>query len=241
MGLSNEKHSARENRLLAALPREEYKHLTPHLELVRLAQGKIIYHTDDLVRYAYFLRGGMVTLLSTTGGGRSIEVGIIGDEGVVGLPDILGVNRSPYQIMVQLPTSALRVRGDVLKSEFTRGGFLQDLLLRYLHALIAQIAQSAACNRFHGAEARLCRWLLLTQDRVRADTLHLTQEFLSNMLGIPRTSVTMLAGDLQKRDIIKYSRGKITVLNRRYLEAASCECYKFPGKNSAVLLPLETT
>jgi len=227
MGLSNEKHSARENRLLGALPREEYQRLTPHLEPVRLPQGKIIYHTGDRVRYAYFLRGGMVSLLSTSGDGRSIEVGVIGDEGVVGLPAILGANGSPYQIMAQLPTGAVRIRGDVLKSEFIRGGVLQDLLLRYLHALIAQIAQAAACNRFHGPEERLCRWLLLTQDRVRVDTLHLTQEFLSNMLGIPRTSVTVLASGLRKRGIIEYRRGKVTVLDRRYLEAASCECYKY--------------
>jgi len=214
------------NRLLSALPRNEYERLSRHLELVRLTPGKIFYNPGDIVRYAYFPRGGMICLLSTTESGRTIEVAMIGNEGMAGIPIILRANAAPYQVMVQLAGNALRVRGDVLREEFNRGGRLQDLLLRYTHTLLIQIAQSAACNRFHTVEQRLCRWLLVSRDRVRTDTIHLTQEFLSHMLGVPRTSVTMIAGNLQKQGLITYRRGKIAILNQQRMEAASCECYR---------------
>jgi CRP-like cAMP-binding protein len=216
-----------ENHLLASLPGEEYQRLLPHLEPVRIATGKILYNTGDIVNHAYFPRGGMLSLLSTSEDGRTIEVGIIDKEGVAGVSAILGVKTAPYQVLAQLPTSALRVRGDVLKNEFVRGGRLQEILLRYLHALITQIAQSASCTRFHKPEERLCRWLLVSQDCVQSDTLHLTQEFLSYMLGVPRTTVTALAVSLQTKGAISYSRGKITILSRRHLEACTCECYRF--------------
>ena len=214
------------NRLLAALPREEYERLAPHLELVRLTPGKILYHAGDVVRAAYFPKGGMLCLLSTTERGRTIEVAMIGDEGMAGIPIILRSGTAPYQVMVQLAGNALRVRGDTLRAEFNRGGRLQDLLLRYTHTLLMQVAQSAACNRFHTVEQRLCRWLLVSRDRVQTDTLHLTQEFLSHMLGAPRSSVTAVAVALQTRGLIRYSRGRITLLDRRGLEASSCECYR---------------
>jgi CRP-like cAMP-binding protein len=220
-------HLKHENHLLASLPREEYQRLLPHLEPVRIATGKILYNTGDIVSHAYFPRGGMLSLLSTSEGGRTIEVGIIDKEGVAGVPAILGVKTSPYQILAQLPTSALRIRGDVLKNEFVRGGRLQEILLRYLHALITQIAQSASCTRFHRPEERFCRWLLVSHDCAQSDTLHLTQEFLSYMLGVPRTTVTALAVSLQTKGAISYSRGKITILSRRHLEACTCECYRF--------------
>jgi CRP-like cAMP-binding protein len=215
-----------ENRLLAALPQEEYQRLLPHLELVRLTQGRILYAPGDTIRYAYFLRGGMVSLLSITQDGRTLEVGIIGNEGLVGIPVILKVSRAPYQVLVQLTANAMRVRGELLKVEFNRGGQLQTLMLRYLHTLLTQLVQSAACNRFHTSEERLCRWLLICHDRVQTNTLHLTQEFLSYMLGVPRTSVTMIASTLQKNSLISYKRGKITILDRQGLERYSCECYK---------------
>jgi CRP-like cAMP-binding protein len=215
-----------DNRLLAALPREEYERLSPHLELVRLAPGKILYNAGDIARYAYFPKGGMLSLLSTTEGGRTIEVGMIGNEGMTGIPIILRSEVAPYQVMVQLAGNALRIRGDALRAEFNRGGRLQDLLLRYAHALLIQVAQSAACNRFHTVEERLCRWLLVSRDRVHTDVIHLTQEFLSHMLGVPRTSVTMIAGKLQGQGLIRYSRGKIVILDRPAMEAASCECYR---------------
>jgi CRP-like cAMP-binding protein len=220
-------HLKQENHLLASLPREEYQRLVPHLEPVRFPVAKILYHTGDTVSYAYFPRGGMLSMLSTSEDGRTIEVGVIDREGVAGLPAVLGVRKAPYQIITQLPTSALRIRGDVLKEEFLRGGRLQDILLRYLHALVTQIAQSASCTRFHRPENRLCRWLLVSQDCEQSDTLHLTQEFLSYMLGVPRTSVTALAASLQLKGVIRYSRGKITILNRRHLEVCTCECYRF--------------
>ena len=214
------------NRILATLPREEYERLRPRLEPVRLTQSKILYEAGDVIRYAYFPKGGMVSLLSVTEDGRSIEVGMIGDEGMAGIPIVLRVNRTPYQVMVQIPANAMRIRGDALREEFKRGGKLQDLLLRYAHTLLTQVTQSAACNRFHTVEERLCRWLLVSRDRVQTDTLPLTQEFLSHMLGVPRTSVTMIAGTLQKGGLIRYSRGKITILDRQGMEAASCECYR---------------
>lgn len=213
------------NSLLSALPREEYERLAPHLELVRLTPGKILYNAGDVVRHAYFPKGGMSSLLSTTEDGRTMEVGMIGSEGMTGVPIILRSSVAPYQVMVQLAGNALRIGGDALREEFNRGGKLQDLLLRYMHSLLIQVAQSAACNRFHTVEKRLCRWLLVSRDGAQTDTLQLTQEFLSQMLGVPRTSVTMIAGALQKEGLIRHSRGRITILNRKGLEAASCECY----------------
>ncbi|MDQ3803396.1 MAG: Crp/Fnr family transcriptional regulator [Acidobacteriota bacterium] len=218
------------NRLLAALPHQEYARLSRHLELVRLAPGKILYSAGALVRHAYFPKGGMVCLLSTTESGRTIEVAAVGDEGMAGVPIILRSVAVPYQVMVQLAGNALRIRGDALKEEFNRGGCLQDLLLRYTHALLIQIAQSAACNGFHTVEERFCRWMLASHDRARAETLHFTQEFLSYMLGVPRTTVTTVAGAIQRRGLIGYTRGKVTILDRRGLEAASCECYRLVRK-----------
>jgi CRP-like cAMP-binding protein len=214
------------NGLLSALPRAEYERLSPHLELVRLAPGKILYNAGDTVRHAYFPKGGMICLLSTTEDGRTIEVGIIGDEGMAGIPIVLRSGAAPYQVMVQLAGNALRISGNALREEFNRGGKLQDLLLRYTHALLVQVAQSAACNSFHTVKERLCRWLLVSRDRVQTDTIHLTQEFLSHMLGVQRTSVTQIASALQKEGLIRHSRGRITILDRRGLEVASCECYR---------------
>jgi CRP-like cAMP-binding protein len=214
------------NRLLAALQHEEYARLSPHMELVRLKPGKILYNGGDVVRHALFPKAGMICLLSTAENGRTIEVGMIGNEGMSGTPIFLRSDVTPYRVMVQLAGDAIRIRGDVLRTEFNRGGRFQDLLLRYTHTLLIQIAQSAACNGFHTVEERLCRWLLGSHDRVQADTIHLTQEFLSLMLGVPRTSVTTIAGALQKKGMIRYNRGKISILDRRRLEAASCECYR---------------
>jgi CRP-like cAMP-binding protein len=213
------------NGLLSALPRAEYERLSPHLELVRLAPGKILYNAGDAVRHAYFPKGGMICLLSTTESGRIIEVAMIGNEGMAGIPIILRSEAAPYQVMVQLAGNALRIKAGAVRAEFDRGGRLQHLLLRYTHTLLTQIAQSAACNRFHTVEERLCRWLLVSRDRVQTDTIRLTQEFLSQMLGAPRSSVTTVAVALQREGLIRYNRGQITILDRRGLETASCECY----------------
>jgi CRP-like cAMP-binding protein len=214
------------NSLLSTLPQEEYERLSPHLELVRLTPGKILYHAGDSVRHAYFPKGGMICLLSTTESGRTIEVAMIGNEGMAGIPIILRSGAAPYHVMVQLAGNALRIKAGALRTEFDRGGHLQHLLLRYTHALLTQIAQSAACNRFHTVEERLCRWLLVSRDHVQSDTIRLTHEFLADMLGTPRSSVTAVAVTLQSEGMITYRRGSITILDRPAMEAASCECYR---------------
>lgn len=236
MPLLKEPSAAFGNGLLSALPPPEYERLSPHLGLVRLTPGKILYHAGDIVRHAYFPIGGMISLLSITEDGRTVEVGMIGNEGMSGVPIILRSRVAPYQVMVQLAGNAFRIRENSLRVEFDRGGKLQDLLLRYTHSLLIQVAQSAACNRFHTVEERLCRWLLVSRDRVQTDTIHLTQEFLSHMLGVPRTSVTMIAVDLQKEGLIKYSRGRITIRDRRRLEATACECYRRVREGSSNFL-----
>lgn len=226
MSLTKEPLPHFENRILAALPPLEYARLAPHLETVRLPQGKILYQAGSTIKYAYFLKSGMASLLSLTENGAACEVGMVGNEGVVGLPAMLRINNSPYQVVIQLPASAARIKADILGAEFDRGRQLQDLLLRYMHTLLSQVSQSAACNRFHTMKARLCRWLLVSRDRAETDTLHLTHEFLSHMIGAPRTRVTMAASDLQRAKLIRYSRGKIHIIDRRGLESSSCECYR---------------
>ena len=168
----------------------------------------------------------MISLLSATEDGHTIEVGMIGSEGMAGIPAILQVNKAPYQVMVQIGADARRIKADALRRGFDRGGVLHGLLLRYTHALLCQIAQLVACNRFHTMEQRLCRWLLISRDRMRSDTFPLTQEFISHMLGVPRTNVTMTAGTLQRKGLIRYTRGSITVTDARGLEVAACECYR---------------
>ncbi|HEY9405524.1 MAG TPA: Crp/Fnr family transcriptional regulator [Pyrinomonadaceae bacterium] len=236
MDTPKESHALSENRILAGLPSAQYEQLRRDLEVVRLAQGKILYNAGDTVRYAYFPKGGMLSLLSTTQDGRTIEVGSIGSEGFVGIPVILRVNKAPYQVMVQLPSQAMRIRGDLLREAFNRGGKLQDLLLRYTHTLLSQVTQSATCNRFHTVEERLCRWLLVTHDCAQLDVLALTQEFISHMLGVPRTSVTMIASTLQKSGCIRYKRGRIIILDRRMLEASACECYRLVREEMVTFL-----
>src|SRR6266446_2909125 len=214
------------NRLLAALPTDEYKRLQPHLESVQLSNRRILCEAGDFIRHAYFLNSGMGSLLALTQAGATVEIAMVGNEGMLGIPAILGAHKTPYEMMVQLPGEGVRIKTDVIRAEFKRAGVLQDLLLNYTHALITQISQSAVCNRFHTVEKRLCRWLLLAHDRVQGDTFHLTQEIISYMLGTPRTGVTMAAGSLQDAGLIRYTRGKITIIDRRGLEETSCECYK---------------
>ncbi|MDQ3744487.1 MAG: Crp/Fnr family transcriptional regulator [Acidobacteriota bacterium] len=219
-------HGLLRNHLLAALPRDEYQRLRLGLTPVRLAQGKLLYRAGDFVESAYFPLRGMISLLSITEEGKTTEVGIIGNEGVVGISAVLGIRVTPYQNVVQLPCTALHIKARKLKEEFDKSGRLRDLLLIYTHTLLTQISQSASCNCFHTVEARLCRWLLISRDRAQTNTLYLTQEFLSQMAGVPRTSITAIAGRLQKAGMIRYKRGKIELLDSERLEALSCECYK---------------
>ena len=214
-----------ENRLLAGLPSEEYQRLQAHLELVQLSKRRTLYQAGDFIGHVYFPNSGMASLLALTQSGATVEIAMVGNEGMLGLPVILGANKAPYQIMVQLPGDAVRIKTNAIRAEFKRGGALQDLLLNYTHELFTQIAQSTVCNRFHTVEKRLCRWLLIAHDRADGDTFHLTQEIISYMLGTPRTGVTMAAGSLQDAGLIRYKRGKITILDRPGLEDAACECY----------------
>lgn len=215
-----------DNQILKALPREEHARLSRYMEVVSLPTGKTLYEAGDVVRKVYFLKGGMASLLSTTGGGAAVEVGMVGNEGLVGLPAILRVNVIDYRVVMQVPANAVRVSAAAVRSEFDRGGRLHDLLLRYTATLLTQVSQSAACNRYHSMRARLCRWLLVSHDRVQANTLNLTQEFLSQMVGAPRSRVTTAANSLRDMGLIRYRRGKIEILDRPRLEAASCECYR---------------
>lgn len=214
------------NRLLAGLPKKEYQRLLPELENVPLTFGDILYEPGDTIGHVYFPDNGIISLLSKVERQKVLEVGIVGNEGVAGLPVILGVSVSLNRGLVQSAGTAMKMKATVLQKEFRREGVLQRLMHRYLHSLLTQISQSAVCNRFHLVEARLARWLLMTHDRVGSDEFRLTQEFLSNMLGVRREAVSKSAGELQKRKFVNYSRGHITILNRAGLEAITCQCYR---------------
>ena len=213
------------NRILKALPQADYERLAPHLELINLRHGETIYETDQRIEYVYFPNKMMVSLVSQMTNGAQIEVGVIGFEGMAGLPLVLGVDRSPYEAMAQIPGGAMRLKREVLMAEFKRGGALQNGLLRYTQSLLVLASQVAACNRAHCTEERLARWLLMCHDRVDGDKLALTHEFIAMMLGVRRAGVTSAAISLQGEDFIRYSRGNITILDRPGLEDFSCECY----------------
>jgi CRP-like cAMP-binding protein len=215
-----------ENRILAALPREEYERLLPNLERVNLKYDQILYEAGEAIRYAYFLDSAVVSMLSVTEEGSTLEVGLVGNEGILGVPIFLRAREMPYRAIVQASGTARRMKSEVLREEFDQCGPLHDLLLRYLHVLVIQLSQAGVCNRFHNVEQRLCRWLLMAHDRAKSGDLRFTQEFLSQMLGVQRDGISMAAGTLQKAGLIRYSRGHITILDRKGLEAATCECYR---------------
>src|SRR5215207_10822807 len=214
------------NRILAALPREDSARLAPHLTTVRLERDEVVYIAGDQIRYVYFPISGLISLLSTTETGSTVEVAMVGNEGIVGLPVILKNSMIPYEVAVQTETEAYRIKAENLQEEFDKGEALHELILRYLNLLIAQISQSSLCHRFHTVEKALGGWLLMVQDRLNTESLNLTQEIISNSLGVPRTGVTMAAGALQRAGLIRYTRGKIVILDRTRLEANSCECYR---------------
>lgn len=214
------------NRLLAALPIQEYQRLIPHLELVSLPLNTVLYEAGEPIQYVYFPNRAMISLVAITLKGQMVEIGLIGNEGVVGLPVFLGGRTSIGRVFVQVEDSSMRMKADVLKAEFARGGPLQSLLLLYTQAFLTQASQGAVCNCLHNLRQRLARWLLSVQDRMRSDELLLTQEFISEMLGSRRSSVSEAAVSLQKAGIIRYRRGRISILNRAALEAIACECYE---------------
>lgn len=212
------------NRVLAALPKAELNRLKPHLSPVTLEQEQTL--LDGTAPHAYFLEGGIASVVVTLKNGDTVEVGIIGVDGVVGLPILLGTEGAPGRTFVQIAGSGYRIKADILKDEFERPGELRRTLQRYMQGFLVQSAQTAACNRLHNIEERLARWLLSCRDRLESDQLRLTQDFLGQMLGAPRTTVTLAAGLLHRAGLIDYSRGVVTVKNRSELEQASCECYR---------------
>lgn len=216
----------KENWLLSCLAQPEYERLHALFKPVRLPRGHTLFEVGDAVRYVYFLTSGMVSLLAATSDDSTVQVAMIGSEGAVGLPVLLGINMMPYRVVMQLTGTALRISSAALCAEFVRNRLLHDAILRYLHMLITQITQSALCNRYHTIEQRLCRWLLISRDRAHSDTIELTQEALAHMLGSQRTGVTAAAAALQRRNLITYRHGKIQIVNRPALEALSCECYR---------------
>lgn len=213
------------NRLLAALSKDEHRRLLPNLEPFPLDFGEKIYEPGDLIRHVYFPTSGILSLLASVEDRATLEVGIVGREGMVGLPVFMGVKTSHNRAVVQGAGVAMRMKTAAFRRECDNGGSLPRLLRRYTHSRLTQITQGAACNRFHPIDARLARWLLMTRDRMGTDKFQVTQEFLSNMLGVRREGVNKAAGALQKQKLISYSRGTLTTLNRAGLEAVACQCY----------------
>jgi len=215
-----------ENSLLAALPRPAYRRLLAGLESVTLSFGEVLYEPGETIRYVYFPGSSLVSLLTLADGHLALEVGLIGREGMVGIPLVLEHSVSSVRALVQGTGTALRMASAPFREAFRLSPPLQKALHRYTHTLMAQISQTAACNRFHVVEARLARWLLMTHDRVKSEQFRMTHEFLGHMLGVRRVGVTRAAHALQQRMLIQYSRGDITILDRGGLEAAACRCYE---------------
>jgi CRP-like cAMP-binding protein len=219
------RHVPTRNRILAGLPSKEYSRILPDLASVTLTSGQVLYETGGVMHSAYFLDTAIASILSVAEDGTSIEVGVVGDEGLIGIPIVLRTHALPYKVIVQATGMAWRMKADVLRREFDRCGPLHKLVLHYLHTLIVVLSQSGACNRFHSIQQRLCRWLLTSQDRARASEIQSTQELLSQTLGVNRGSASQAASALQRAGLISYRRGRITILDRPGLEAAACECY----------------
>lgn len=215
-----------ENRLLAKLPIEEYERLLPQLQPVTFSLGEVVYEFGGHLDYVFFPTTSIVSLLYTMTNGTSAEMGLTGNDGVVGIALFMGGGTMPNRAVVQSAGSAIRMKAKVLQDEFARGGSFQHWLLRYTQALITQISQTAVCNRLHAVEQQLCRWLLLSHDRVKADELIMTQELIADMLGVRREGVTVAAGRLQDVGAISYVRGHIKILDRERLEEIVCECYR---------------
>ena len=216
---------ARANRLLDKLPDEDYEWLLPSFEFVQLSFGEFIYHSGDEPAYLYFPTSAIVSLLYITANGSTAEMGMAGRCGAVGIASFMGGKTTPNQAVVQIAGGAFRIKAQILRDEFNRGGAVQMLLLRYTQSLLTHVSQTAVCNRLHTFEQRLCRWLLFSHDCLQTDEMILTQEIISHLLGVRREGVTVAAGRLQDAGIISYARGHIHVLDRQKLESCSCECY----------------
>ena len=232
-------HSPKQNHLLDALPAADYARLLPHLELIPMPLGWAVYEAGGQMRYLYIPTTSNVSLLYVLENGASAEIAITGNEGLVGISLFMGGESTPSRAVVQSKGNGYRLRASVLKTEFALGGSLQYLSLRYTQALITQMAQTAVCNRHHTLDQQLCRWLLLSLDRLPGNELMMTQELISNMLGVRREGVTAAAGKLQADGLVRYSRGHIVVLDRPRLEKRVCECYAVVKKEFDRLLPYE--
>jgi len=228
------------NHLLDALPAGDYVRLAPHLEHCALKLGDVLYEPGRAMRYVYFPTTAIVSMLYVMEDGASAEIAIVGNEGILGISLFMGGETTPSRAVVQSAGYGYRMRAQLLKNEFERYGTLMHLLLRYTQALITQMAQTAVCNRHHSVDRQLCRWLLLSLDRLSSNELTMTQELIANMLGVRREGVTEAAGKLQEAGLVEYRRGKITVLDRPRLEARACECYEVVKKEFDRLLPYKT-
>ncbi|MCY1279311.1 Crp-like helix-turn-helix domain protein [compost metagenome] len=233
----SETPSPLQNHLLAALPTEVQDRLLPHLELQRFPLGKVLYESGDSMRNVFFPTDSIVSLLYVMESGASAEISVVGNEGLIGIAVFMGGESTPSRAIVQSAGHAYRLSGQRIKDEFNRHGEMLQLMLRYTQALITQMAQTAVCNRHHSIDQQLCRWLLLSLDRLPSNQLTMTQELIANMLGVRREGVTEAAGKLQKLGVIEYNRGHITVLDRNKLEQLTCECYAVVKKETDRLLP----
>ena len=229
--------SSAHNRLLAALPAGDFARLEPCLEFVPLPLGRAVYEAGAAPGHVYFPTSAIVSLLYPLESGASAELAVVGNDGVVGIALFMGGETTPSRAVVQSAGAGYRLVAGALKREFDRGGALQHMLLRYTQVLITQMAQTAVCNRHHTVDQQLCRWLLLSLDRLESDELVMTQELIANMLGVRREGVTEAAGRLQAAGVIRYRRGRITVLDRPKLEARVCECYQVVRREAERLFP----
>jgi len=227
----------RKNHLLAALPEAEWQRWLPQLEPVDLPLGKVLYESGNKLTHVYFPTTSIISLLYVMEDGASAEIAVVGHEGIVGISLFMGGESTPSRAVVQSAGQGFRLNANLMMQEFNRAGPVLHLLLRYTQALITQMAQTAVCNRHHSLDQQLCRWLLLSLDRLPSDELVMTQELIANMLGVRREGVTEAAGDLQEAGLIQYRRGRITVLDRKRLEQRTCECYAVVKKEYDRLLP----
>jgi CRP-like cAMP-binding protein len=236
MAAAQKKADLPSNRLLGLLPPKDYKRLRPHLQAIPLAYRQSLYRAQKPIEFVYFIETGVGSLVNTMKNGQAAEVGTIGNEGMVGLPLLLGDDRAPTSVYVQVPGVGLRIKATVFNEELARSASMRRVMLHYAHAFFNQVAQSAACNQFHTIEQRACRWMLMTHDRMQSDEFLLTQEFLAMMLGVQRTGVTAAASKLQRASLIRYRRGNVTILDRPGLERRACECYGVSKKEFDRLL-----
>ena len=225
------------NQLLAALPPEERARLAEHLEPIQLRLGEVLYEPGKPQPWVYFPDGAIISRLYVMENGSSAEIAIVGNDGLLGVSLFMGGGTTSSTAVVQSAGAARRMKGDVLRRAFEKGGELQHLLLRYTQALLTQMGQTAVCNRHHSIDQQLCRWLLMSLDRLPSNKLIMTQDLIANMLGVRREGVTEAAGKLQRAGVIKYNRGRIEVLDRPHLETLSCECYEVVRREYARLLP----